>query len=89
MATKVTLSGLMDLMDKSTYKQIGKLAADPTTTALVLYENNNLSSSSMGERTVMVVGKGRTYSDLKTALAGHLGDLPSRRQYPAYYWEKE
>jgi len=56
-------------------------------THIVVYENLDLSSSWCGERTALKVGPGCGVRTLDKALRGHLGDLPSQRQYPIAYLE--
>lgn len=51
------------------------------TETIVVYQNQCLDSSRVGELSAMAVGPGRSYT-LDEAIKGHLGDLPSQRMYP-------
>jgi hypothetical protein len=56
------------------------LADTPGATALVLFKNQTLDSSSAGACTARLVGPMCLYTSLEQAYASHLGDLPSQRQ---------
>jgi len=64
---------------------IVRLARDPGTEALVLFENVQMDSSQFGRQTVMCVGPERTYKSVAEIEGRWLGDLPSERQYPGFW----
>lgn len=56
------------------------LADTPGATALVLFKNQTLDSSSAGACTARLVSPECSCTSLEQAYASHLGDLPSQRQ---------
>lgn len=52
-------------------------------------DNAIIDARDFGASTSMIYGPGCTYKTLADALAGHLYDLPSLRQYPQAYYRKE
>lgn len=57
----------------------------PDATHAVLFVNEDLSSSHIGEWSVMVVGPSVSFHTLADVEGKHLNDLPSVRQYPVGY----
>jgi len=53
-------------------------------THVVMFENQLMGASEFGKRSILCVGEHCTYS-LQEALKSHLGDVPSRFQYPVKY----
>jgi hypothetical protein len=80
---QITFNTLCGMMDPVCYKQLVKQAA--TARFLVVFECQQLDSSSCGARTVMAVGPGKTYETLESLEGLHLKDLPSQREYPVAY----
>lgn len=58
-------------------------------TAVVIFENLDMSSSGLGNMAAVMVGPEFTYKTVAEAAAGRLGDVPSRFQYPVAYYEKQ
>lgn len=56
--------------------------AETGATALVLFENVQMDSQSLGSKTVLAIGPDCTYQDIEDVEDKHLGDLPSQREYP-------
>ena len=85
MAREVTLLRLLESVSPE-YREVvlDKAGQINGVDAVVMYGNLDLCSSRLGDRSVMLVGSGCTYS-LDKALEGHLNDLPSQRQYPVMY----
>jgi hypothetical protein len=82
-----SLKDLMGMFDSSVHSALEQLARDAR--YIVVYENLNLWSSRLGERTALRVGPGCSVPSLERAFEIWLGDLPSERQYPVAYWERE
>lgn len=82
-----TLHDLLKLAAGLPAREILTLSDHPKTEGLVVYQCLQLDSSRAGETDVVAVGPQRTYS-LEAAIAGRLGDVPSRFKYPIAYWEK-
>jgi len=76
---------LCSLFDPEVHAAIRRLARGAH--FLVVYENVDLCSSRLGDRTCVKVGPGCGFSTLEQALGSWLGDLPSERQYPVAYLE--
>lgn len=55
---------------------------------VVCMENLQYDSSDAGHRTALIYGPGYTCETLDAALDAHLGDAPSRFQYPVHYYAK-
>ncbi len=75
------------LFDPQVHAAILAGLSRPDVTGAVCYEVQDFCSSQFGHRTSVLVGPGCTYS-LQTALAGRLGDVPSRMAYPIAYYVK-
>ena len=69
------------LFDPAIHPDILKAAELPGTSALVCFENLDLSSSELGRRSCLAVGPMRARTE-QQALESHLGMTPSRFQYP-------
>jgi len=50
--------------------------------AVVCFENLDMSSNQLGRRTAMAIGPDRTYKTVDAVQGKHLGDVPSRFQWP-------
>lgn len=81
---QLTLPELLELFDPEVHQQLKSLASRPGA-SLVVYENHNLSSSRLGDRTALLVGPGCTYGSV-TEAPPWLGDLPSERQQPIAFF---
>ena len=82
-----SLDELKALFDPSVHGALEQLAQDAR--YIVVYENLDFWSSRLGERSALKVGPGCSVESLEEALEIWLGDLPSQRQYPVAYWERE
>ena len=82
-----SLDELKAMFDPSVHSALEQLARNARW--VVVYENLDFWSSRFGERSALRVGPGCTVESLEKALSIYLGDLPSERQYPVAYWEKE
>jgi len=72
---------LLAEMDVDVHPLIEKNIKKYQATHLVLFENQDMCSSSLGARTVMCVGKNNTYKTIEECEGKWLNDLPSQRQY--------
>jgi hypothetical protein len=87
---QITLEALVALFEPTVRPQILSLAqSNPTDKGLVVFENIDMSSPNLGQRSVMVVGPSRTYKTIEECEGQHLGDVPSRFQYATKFWRKE
>jgi hypothetical protein len=83
--SKLTETQLLDKLDPSVHDRVLASAAKyQDCEALVLFENIDMSSSELGRRSVLVVGPSNTRT-LAQAVETHLGDVPSRFQFPVAY----
>jgi hypothetical protein len=59
-------------------------------TAMIMFQNIQMDSSTFGEQTMLFVGPTCTYKTPDAIPAGyHIYDLPSQRQYPECWTEME
>jgi hypothetical protein len=79
---EITFDELLAQFDPTVHPDLQRIARQPGTTHLVVFENRQMDSSACGERTACVVGPSRTLTTLEAAYQHHLHDLPSQRQYP-------
>lgn len=71
------------LFDPEVHDAIIRSARAMASTHVVCFENENLSSPHLGERTALTVGgPENTYASPQATEGQHLKDLPSQRQYP-------
>jgi hypothetical protein len=82
-----SLEELKSLFDPSVHDALERLAR--IARYIVVYQNLDFWSSRFGERSALRVGPGCSVESLEQALSIWLGDLPSERQYPVAYWERE
>jgi hypothetical protein len=82
---KITCAEMIERFDKSVRKKVENLLNKDGTDGMVLFENQDLSSSHIGEKTGVVFGPARTYKTLNALKVGHLGDVPSRFKYSVAY----
>jgi hypothetical protein len=75
--------------DPEVHDRLRRVASKEQVTCLVLFENQMFDSSEFGRRTAVMIGPPFTYKKLSDVEGGWLNDLPSQRQYPVAYWEKE
>lgn len=82
---QITADKLLGMFDGETHDAIRKLAKTSTAEALVVFENLDMCSSSLGERSVLIVGPNQTFKSVDFCKGKHLKDLPSQRQYPRFW----
>lgn len=86
---QVVSSEFFKLLDPSVHEAVRQAITRCQATAVVLFENVDLCSSHLGERTAMVVGPTCTYKTVADCEGHHLHDLPSMRQYPQVWCPAE
>lgn len=84
---KITMDELLTQFDASVHDALRALAEKPGTSHLVVFENQMLDSSALGQRSALRIGPACTTKTLDEAARGWLGDLPSQRKYPTAYVE--
>lgn len=78
---------LLELFDPSVHAVIEtSLKRYSDAVGIVVFENQDFSSSRFGDRTACLVGPSNTYKTPQECEGKWLNDLPSQRQYPTYYW---
>ncbi len=84
MIKRVTMEEFMALFaDAETQRQIkASMQRFPDATGVVCFENQDMCSSHLGHRSAMIVGPSNTYTGIDVCDGHHLGDLPSRFQWP-------
>jgi hypothetical protein len=85
---QITIDELFSLFDKEMHDGLVKALDLPGTDGAVVFENLQLDSSALGQRTAVVYGPGRSAKTYAELGATHLNDLPSRRQYPVALYSK-
>ena len=83
--TPITLTRLLGRFHESVWDKILAQAAREDVTHIVVFENLDLCSSRLGDRTALAVGPGCTTTTVEEAASRWLHDLPSMRQYPVAY----
>lgn len=78
----VSFAVLLSMMDPSVHENIARAVENSDSTHVALFENLDMSSSHLGERTVLCVGPNNTYKTVADLDGSHLYDLPSMRKYP-------
>jgi hypothetical protein len=74
---------LMALFDETVRHALWQVArSKPGIDAVVVFENVDLCSSHLGERTAVIVGPACIFPSVEFCAGKHLNDLPSVRQYP-------
>ena len=86
---QVSLKDFLAEFDESVHSVIEERLARPGVAGVMQYVVLDMSSSQLGKSTAMIFGPGCTYKTAAEAAAGHLGDVPSRFQYPQIYYLKE
>jgi len=86
---KLNKKQLMESFDRSSQNAIEVVLSKEDVAGIVVFENQTLNSSRLGEITALIYGPGCTYKSHEELEGKHLGDLPSERKYPIGYYEKE
>ncbi len=68
--------------NEEVHKQIQEMLERKNVTGIVMFENMDMSSSHLGERTAMIAGPECTYRSVAGCQGYHLGSVPSVFQYP-------
>lgn len=84
---EIKLTELLEMFDESVHERLIMLLAKNE--ALVVFENMDFWSSQAGNRTALAIGPNCTYTSLEQIKGRHLGDVPSRFQYPVAVCKKE
>lgn len=82
-----TLEEFLALFDESVHGQIREALELPGTDGVACMTVLDMSSSSLGMRTALVFGPERSCKTEELPNR-HLGDVPSRFQYPEFCWFK-
>jgi hypothetical protein len=82
---EITFDELLAQADKKIHHTLLNMAYDTGTEGFIVFENLQLDSSSLGQRTFVVYGPDKTYKSPKSAEDSWLNDLPSQRQYPTAF----
>lgn len=80
---KIAQEELLAMADPDVRDKVANLFQDAV--GVVVFECLDMWSPQLGSRTFMCYGPGRTYQTIEEIAQGHLGDLPSQRQYPVAY----
>ena len=78
-----------NLLDFDLHDTVARMLLHEGTTGMVVFENLDLCSSQCGNRSFMVYGPSRENKVIEDLLSQHLGDVPSRFQYPVAYYIPE
>jgi hypothetical protein len=78
---QLSATAFLSQFDASVHSQIADRVKRYGASAVVLFENEDFSSSQFGQRTALVVGPQNTYTSVEACEGKHLNDLPSQRQY--------
>lgn len=81
------LQDILDLFHVSTHEKILRLASDPETDGMAVYEQMMLGSSSVGNKQVIPVGRKWTVTSLDH-IPARIGDVPSRFAEHIATWVK-
>lgn len=85
---EISREEFLALFEKEVHPSINRIIDEADTHGIVCFENIDTSSRNLGDRTAVIYGPGRTSSHLEEILGRHLGDVPSRFQYPVFYFVK-
>ena len=86
---KLDQAAFLELFHEEVRDDILANAKTYRATHMVCYENQNLSSSALGDRSALPVGPNNTLKTLEETEGHWLNDLPSLRQHPKCYMEVE
>jgi hypothetical protein len=85
---QLTLAELLEMFDESVRADIGVRLAQTSVTGIVVFENQQMDSSCLGDRTAMIVGPNCTCKTVEECEGKWLNDLPSQRQYAVAFYKK-
>lgn len=78
---KITMDELLEKFDPDAQNRLRDMVKKEGISHVVLFENNNMWSSRLGERAALAVGPGCEFA-LEYVQDKYLGDLPGERMYP-------
>ena len=84
----VTRPEFLALFESEVHDQIKHLLDRADVAGVVCFENLALDSPCLGHRTALIYGPGCENKVLTDLRERHLGDVPSRFQYPVFYYQK-
>jgi hypothetical protein len=87
--TEKSLGDYLALFDVSVRPAILMGLDRPDVSGAVCFEGIDMSMPNLGQRPSLIFGPGCTYKTAEEITAGHLGDVPSRFQYPTCIYIKE
>ena len=82
---EITWPELLNLFDPIVHDALTNPPASIGATHMVVFENQQLDSSHLGERTGVFVGTNCDFKNLAQVKGRWLKDLPSQRQYPVAF----
>lgn len=84
----VTRPEFIALFDPEVHDEINTRLDRPDVAGVVCFENLDLDSPNLGIRSALIYGPGCTAKNISDLRERHLGDVPSRFQYPVFYYQK-
>jgi len=84
---EVTFEEFLKMFDERVHGAIRRAIDIHDAEGFIVFENQAMDSSHLGERTAVVFGPTCTYKSPEEAEGRWLNDLPSQRQYPVA-WTK-
>jgi hypothetical protein len=85
---KLTRDELFAMFDKEVHNILTERLNRPDVTGMVVFVNQDMCSSQLGQSTALIVGPNCTYKSWQETEGKWLNDLPSQRQYAEAYYEK-
>ena len=85
---KITMEELVGEFDPSVSDALWEKWRREEVDGMVVFENLDMCSSHLGEKTAMIVGPECTYKSVAECEKKWLNDLPSMRKYAVRYAEK-
>lgn len=86
---RITFTEFLTHFDESLHNKLKDQASQLDILGHVAFRNDDFCSSNFGHITACCYGPTCTYKTIKDFEGKHIHDLPSQREYPFCYWEKE
>lgn len=86
--TSLTREEFIALFDPEVHPALKANLDRPDVAGIVCFENLDIGSPSLGHRAALIYGPGCTAKRLADLRDRHLGDVPSRFQWPVHYYQK-
>ncbi len=86
---QLTREELFALFDAEVHGALEHRLAQEHVAGLLVFENLQLDSRELGQRTAVIYGPSCTFKSPAMVEGQHLHDLPSQRQYPVAFYAKE